>query len=240
MRVRPSPPVHVAIQKNLWYCTQYSCSTQHIRPLHKSIDARGRAVWQLAWLITRRSLVQIQPPQQEWSLMTLTTHAAAGIVVAYWTGDPMLGFFAAVISHFILDMIPHGDEFLYLRLIHNLQDPLGRRIAISDGSATIVLVLMTLLFKASPQNDLIIWGAVGGVLPDLLMTLYTHIQYAIFPTTDQGLRRSIAKNLFALIQPFQKFHGWCHDLIRTPIRLMQGYILQVIFLGWYAFFFLAK
>ena len=89
--------------------------------------------------------------------MTLTTHAAAGIVVAYWTGDPMLGFFAAILSHFILDMIPHGDEFIYWRLAENLYDPFGRRIAIADGSTTIALILITLLFKDHPQNDLIIW-----------------------------------------------------------------------------------
>jgi hypothetical protein len=172
--------------------------------------------------------------------MTLTTHAAAGIVVAYWTQDPLTGFLVAIISHFILDMIPHGDEFLYWRLAHNLHDPFARRIAIADGSATIVLILVTLLFKNNPQNDLIIWGALGGVLPDLLMTLYTHIQFSVFPTAVPGLRKSIAESLFKIIGPFQTFHGWCHDLIRTPIRLMQGYIIQVLFLGWYAFFFLAK
>ncbi len=172
--------------------------------------------------------------------MTLTTHAAAGIVVAYWTGDPMLGFFAAILSHFILDMIPHGDEFIYWRLAENLYDPFGRRIAIADGSTTIALILITLLFKDHPQNDLIIWGALGGVLPDLLMTLYTHIEFGVFPTAIPGLRKNIAESLFQIITPFQKFHGWCHDLIRTPIRLTQGYIIQVLFLGWYVFFFLTK
>ncbi len=170
--------------------------------------------------------------------MTLTTHAAAGIVVAYWTQDPLLGFFAAVISHFILDMIPHGDEFIFWRLAHNPQDAFGRRIAIGDTSGTILILILTLLFKPQPNNELIVWGAIGGALPDLFMSFQAQLKYATLPGSH-GTKRRIVEGIIKTIEPFQKVHGFCHDLIRTPIRLIQGYALQIIFIVWYVGFFLA-
>ena len=41
--------------------------------------------------------------------MFLTVHATLGITVGQTTGNIFLAFFAGLLSHFVLDVIPHGD-----------------------------------------------------------------------------------------------------------------------------------
>ena len=44
--------------------------------------------------------------------MFLTSHAAAALWITTKTTDPLLAFTLGFISHFALDIIPHGDETL--------------------------------------------------------------------------------------------------------------------------------
>jgi hypothetical protein len=44
--------------------------------------------------------------------MTLTTHATLGAVIGRATGNPVLAFIFGFISHFLIDMVPHGDTGL--------------------------------------------------------------------------------------------------------------------------------
>ena len=44
--------------------------------------------------------------------MYLTVHATAGLLIGQQLNNPLIGFFTGVLSHYILDFIPHGDEFI--------------------------------------------------------------------------------------------------------------------------------
>ncbi len=44
--------------------------------------------------------------------MTLTTHVAIGAGIGVLVGNPELGFVLGLVSHFMVDMIPHGDTLL--------------------------------------------------------------------------------------------------------------------------------
>ncbi|MCD4761084.1 hypothetical protein K8R42_04260 [bacterium] len=44
--------------------------------------------------------------------MFITPHTSAALWISTKVNDPILAFFCAVISHIILDIIPHGDDNL--------------------------------------------------------------------------------------------------------------------------------
>ena len=44
--------------------------------------------------------------------MFLTPHTSVAVWLSIKTEDPVLAFFLGLVSHFILDIIPHGDETL--------------------------------------------------------------------------------------------------------------------------------
>ena len=54
--------------------------------------------------------------------MFLTPHTLTGLAIARYTGDPLLVFVFAIIGHFVLDVIPHGDNGLYDRFLKNHKD----------------------------------------------------------------------------------------------------------------------
>ena len=41
--------------------------------------------------------------------MTITTHTAIGAAIGFSLSHPVLGFAVGMLSHFAVDMIPHGD-----------------------------------------------------------------------------------------------------------------------------------
>lgn len=104
------------------------------------------------------------------SSMTLTTHATIGAVIGQATGNPILGFTLSFISHFLIDIIPHGD----LKLSDNFRVYKRKRkqaVAYTTVDAIIAILFILLLFNTkeiiSTQN--FTWGIVGAVLPDLLV-----------------------------------------------------------------------
>lgn len=105
--------------------------------------------------------------------MTLTTHATLGAVIGHAVGIPFLAFIFGFISHFVIDMIPHGDTGLSDNFrIHKRKRKRAVAYVIVDAVVAIFFVL--LLANTRDINSLrtFSWGIVGGVLPDLLVGLY--------------------------------------------------------------------
>jgi hypothetical protein len=105
--------------------------------------------------------------------MTLTTHATLGAVIGHATGNPLSAFILGFISHFLIDMIPHGDTGIADNYrIHKRR----RKQAIAYVMIDAVLALFFVLLLANTREiepmRSYSWGIVGGVLPDLLVGLY--------------------------------------------------------------------
>ncbi len=85
--------------------------------------------------------------------MYCVTHITVGGFIAGTAGHPVFAFLGGMVSHIVLDAIPHHD---YKRFISGLCD-----FALSLG-------IMTLFFWR-PQlfPGRFFWGALGGALPDV-------------------------------------------------------------------------
>ena len=102
--------------------------------------------------------------------MTTACHAAAGALVGSLVGSPPLAFAAGLASHAVLDIVPHYD--------------------LADWRIDVVatLTIATLLMIVSGGNPAIVWGVIGGTLPDL-ENLVMHLgwirsEQRVFPTHD--------------------------------------------------------
>jgi hypothetical protein len=114
--------------------------------------------------------------------MLFTTHAITGATIGILTGNPLLGFGLGVISHHFLDALPHFDQGSFY--IDKDKGPewagavYGERKPFKVRRDWVMLfvdfaisgVIFFIIFYKLPAHYwiLIIAGAAGGLLPDIL------------------------------------------------------------------------
>src|SRR3989344_9572997 len=105
--------------------------------------------------------------------MFLTVHAAAGVIVGIQTGNPIIGFFAGLASHFILDMVPHGDQDLVDG--NDTFSKKEKKILHKVGNIDTVIMLAELVMLYAtglmPLTFSVTAALVGALLPDFLNAL---------------------------------------------------------------------
>jgi hypothetical protein len=107
--------------------------------------------------------------------MTTTTHTAIGAVIGTLVGTPILGFVVGVISHYLVDTIPHGD--MHMREANHLVNKTNERRAhvfvVADIALaiTLVVVLGSILPNNITQSSLYAASIFGSILPDVLVGL---------------------------------------------------------------------
>ncbi len=93
--------------------------------------------------------------------MITTAHIISGGLIGESIGDPYLAFASGIILHYILDAIPHFDNVL--------ED--GKwtwKQWVFTGSDLILTILLILLLKPEISlSSTFLWGAFGGLLPDI-------------------------------------------------------------------------
>lgn len=106
-------------------------------------------------------------------LMTLTTHATLGAVIGHATGNPLLAFIFGFISHFLIDMVPHGDTGMSDNFrIHKRHRRRAVAYVVVDAIFAMFFVLMLANARDIDSVRAYSWGIVGGVLPDFLVGVY--------------------------------------------------------------------
>ena len=149
--------------------------------------------------------------------MFLTIHTAAGAIIGKSLPSVWLAFVIGFISHFILDLIPHGDEECVMTKDRKLSKKRFFIIASLDGLITLTLVysLYTQNFFYQPAS--IMAGVAGAVLPDF-------INMAAVVTKQKIFKR------------FCVLHTVLHDLIpQTKNFQYPGLVLQASFLNIFLF-----
>jgi hypothetical protein len=120
--------------------------------------------------------------------MTALNHAATGALVAAAINRPLLALPAALISHFVIDMIPHWD--------YKVPGGVNGRLKVI---ALDLFLCFLLLLVLSLSVDATLWvvtaGGILGVLPDVMWHRYF--------LTGQP---SITKNKNSLINRLRRFH----------------------------------
>lgn len=149
--------------------------------------------------------------------MYLSAHTAAGLVIAQAVPNPFLAFLIGLISHLILDFIPHGDEHLVKK--HFTRGQTLRRLtgaAMIDG--LLAFGFMVLYLWTTPwANYPAVAAAVGGaVLPDFLQGIE-------FVTNWRGLAW--------ITDLHQKLHNATkHRLTWQQGLMVQGLVLAALWL----------
>jgi hypothetical protein len=147
--------------------------------------------------------------------MFITTHAAIGALIGEnLPGSPWLAFFLALLSHFVADIIPHGDSDLYKGFVSGSK--VKKAIAYVTIDAIVALILIIWLFNQEVFVDkkAVSYGIVAGVLPDLLVAGY---------------------ELFKLraLRAFTKFHFFFHNMISSrkgDLPFAWGMAMQIVVL----------
>lgn len=107
--------------------------------------------------------------------MTTTTHTAIGAIIGTVVGGPLVGFVLGVISHYLVDIIPHGD--MHMRDANNLVNKRNERsshlFVIADITLALILVIIlgTILPDNVTQSSIYAASIFGSILPDILVGL---------------------------------------------------------------------
>lgn len=149
--------------------------------------------------------------------MNLLVHAGAGVLVGQATGNPILAFICGLISHIILDVIPHGDSHMYKRY-KNKELSMKKAMAgtMLDAIATVIFVI--LIFNLGIYHTKLVtsMALIGAIIPDVLIGIYE----LSLPNAPKFLR------------VIHKWHFKNHDLIaeQYDLSFKNGLLLQVVFL----------
>ena len=103
--------------------------------------------------------------------MFLTVHAATGAFIGQHSPGMIVAFLLGIISHFILDMVPHGDDALEVWHSHGKTKRVYF-IATLDSILTIILILYLFKYNEFAYPKVIIMGILGGILPDIINSSY--------------------------------------------------------------------
>lgn len=147
--------------------------------------------------------------------MFLTTHAAIGALIAQQIpGQHFLAFTLGIASHFLSDIIPHGDTKQYKDYVSGRG--VKKAVAYVMIDAAIAIYFILFLFNADiPTNRLTVsMGIAGGILPDLLVAVYEVWRV-------KGLRW------------FHRLHFFFHNMVseKKDMTLASGFAMQVMFLA---------
>lgn len=148
------------------------------------------------------------------------THATVGLFVATVMPDPVSAFLAGVGTHYLLDAIPHGDTGVgdWLRA----PGAVRRIIRVESIDLGLTVIIVALLLTGHPSNQWLklIFGGLGGIIPDLLW----------------GLRFVLDRRqwhiplLSRFVHLHDRWHKWGHAKAAYDVPFTVGIMIQIVFL----------
>lgn len=150
--------------------------------------------------------------------MLATAHVIIGAAAGLAMPNAPLAFVAGVVSHHLMDMVPHWDSGSFYYPKKEAPAPSGRDllIAIVDCVIAVWVVVQLLQLPALPYEARnMLWGAVGGIVPDL----WHH---------SPGLQRFTRHWSWSGV--WYRFHNIFHATI-SPEYWWFGVLTQILFAG---------
>ncbi len=146
--------------------------------------------------------------------MTISTHTAIGAVLGGFVGGPIIGFFAGMLSHFLVDMIPHGDAKLGKEFHTKRASKSGKAYVTIDGVSAIFILLIFFNLVDFDSRFVFSCTIAGSVLPDILAGIH-----------------GITKTKY--LRWFVKLHFFFHDFFTSrygDVRLRWAIMGQAVFI----------
>lgn len=147
--------------------------------------------------------------------MYLTVHASIGAAIGGSVSHPSLAFLLGIVSHFILDKIPHADpggaNHFEGRNIFPLTKSAKRFLAIVLIDTLLAAATTLFLIRAMPNASLsLLFGVIGSILPDYLFGLYFLTKWK-------------------LLKSFQMFHHRIHFPHKQyRVQVFPGTLIQIL------------
>ena len=146
--------------------------------------------------------------------MTAATHIAIGAGISTIVGNPVLGFGISFLSHFIVDIIPHGDSFLSDEM--RKDGKMRKAVLYGTFDYLVTIPLFFLFLVTAPFISLAVFltSCLGSIAPDLLVGLH-----------------DLTKSKY--LKGFNDLHFWFHDLILNcygDVRLSYSLFGQLAFI----------
>ena len=124
-------------------------------------------------------------------------------------------FLAAVLSHLVLDAVPHGDTGID-HWVHSSPDrktKLSRLLPMSMADQVIALIVFLILLRSpaltSVPLPLLFTGAIGSMFPDYLTGI-----------------RDLLQRPPSWLETLHRLHERCHFRGRDPFSIPSGLIFQ--------------
>ncbi|MBI3291077.1 hypothetical protein HYZ76_02225 [Candidatus Falkowbacteria bacterium] len=145
--------------------------------------------------------------------MFLTVHSTVGVIIGQTTGNIWLAFLIGFVSHFLLDIIPHGDENLIEE--KNKFKPSETstiiKLGIADGTVMIFFLLALYLGGLITTPLAVLFAVFGTILPDFIQGIY------ILTKTP-------------LLEKYFSIHYDLHRILGVSVSLKKGLVIQTFFL----------
>ncbi|MFA5127143.1 MAG: hypothetical protein WC465_04090 [Patescibacteria group bacterium] len=144
--------------------------------------------------------------------MTLSAHTSAAIYISTKVANPLLAFILGIVSHFILDIIPHGDE----NIGQHITDESARlryfvKTAALDAFLSLCLVFIFLQSKLNINHGALSSAVIGAWLPDVL---WASVQVFRVKWLDW----------------FCRLHSKIHDILGVKLPFKVGVVIQLVFI----------
>lgn len=127
--------------------------------------------------------------------MFLAVHASVGAIAGNTVSSPTVAFVLGFLSHFFMDMIPHGDENIYHGYKSGTKVKRALLYVAADAVLTVILIAVFFLRQDFFSPVAVSMGIVGGLLPDLIVGLYEVTKL------DKRERK--------------RFYGWIHNRLES-------------------------
>ena len=145
-------------------------------------------------------------------------HIVAGMALAKVVpGGEIPVFLAAVLSHFALDAVPHGDSGIghWVHSSPNRKTKLSRLLPMAIADQIVALIVFLILLRspafASIPLPWLLAGAIGSMFPDYLTGL-----------------RDLCRKAPPWLETLHRVHERCHFRGRDPFSLRGGLLLQAV------------
>lgn len=144
--------------------------------------------------------------------MLLATHTAAAIYISTQVDNPMLAFIWGVVSHFILDFIPHGDDGVGQHITNeSARFRYFIKTASLDAFISLGLIFVYLESKVQVNSASLSGAVMGAWLPDVLWA-------------------SVYVFKIKWLNWYCRFHTMIHDALGVKISFKTGLIIQLAFI----------
>ncbi|MFA5134304.1 MAG: hypothetical protein WC505_00760 [Patescibacteria group bacterium] len=170
--------------------------------------------------------------------MYVTTHVLASIVISQHTPNAWWAFSIALLSHYVLDFIPHGDRPVERWIKRGSHLKRSLVVVGIDGALLSFMILSLDRQIGLPPAPILMAAIIGGMLPDILWITYDlycrYIKKRAFARAlaGAGILGAFFKKIGFFLDHHTKIHHYVDHVINTHrFPALIGALFQLLFFG---------